>query len=593
MRRNLIDLILVLTILTVPAMAADARSGSAEAHAWCGTDGFRSNLLEAEALHRLFERRTVGRLTENGKTRLASAQASAPSVRKEGKVAVIEDDGTLIRARNEFDRDNTAVIFKRKKKNVRAVSSRAGINQDFGERVTNVEWGTCNPDAEPGDDATLRLDLPFKAKFYGKKYDTLYVNSDGTVTFGAPDCSSLERTLARLLNGPPAIAGMFLDLDPGATSGEQGVFVKQRNKNVQITWRNVPQFGFNDNNTFQITIFRTRAMVVHGSIAAQEPIVGASPGGAGGVDLVDFSEDLPVSPTAAAIVEQYSLNTVVDLFGLPPVFYRHFKDDYDYIVVWYDFNAPVGSSGAFARHFGLKNEIQGIGLDVFDLSDIVASDGRLESLMEMGDLNKYPTDLNRTLFDTNSALDIIGHEAGHRWLAFTSFRDGGTTSDALLGRQKAHWSFFFDSDESDLQGNDIMDLGGGVFETVGATTGYSKLDQYLMGFVPGDEVGPLFYVFNPSEGSPEDSPNIGVRFDGQRKDLTLQDIIDEHGPRVPSSEDAKKNFKMAFVLLGQVGQPVRQASIDRLNSVVGEWVAYFAKATDGHGRMKMLLKERK
>ncbi|MCP4202414.1 MAG: hypothetical protein GY769_10840 [bacterium] len=579
--------------LTGVAVPADARGAGGDEHAWCGTDGRHSNLLEAEARHRLFERRRVGRLTEIGKTGLASAQLRASSVRKDGKVAVIEDDGTLVRARNEFDRQNTAVIFKRKKKNVRALASGAGVNQDFGERVSNAEWGTCNPDAAPGDDAALRVDLPFKAKFYGEKYDTVFINSDGTVTFGAPDCSSLERSLARLLNGPPAIAGLFLDLDPGSTSGERGVFVKRRNKSVQITWRDVPQFGFNDSNTFQITVFKTKATVVHGDIAAQEPIVGASPGGAGGLDLVDFSEELPVAPTSAAIVEQYSLSTVVDLFGVPPVFYDHFKDVYDYIVVWYDFNAPVGSSGAFARHFGLKNEIQGIGLDVFDLSDFAGSDGRLESLMEMGWLGKYPTDLNRTLFDTNSALDIIGHEAGHRWLAFTLFEDDSSTSDELLGRQKAHWNFFFDSDGSLLQGNDIMDMGGGNFQTVDATTGYSKLDQYLMGFVPGDEVGPLFFVRNPTEGSPEDSPRLNVQFGGQRVDLTLQDIVAVHGPRVPSVESSKTSFTMAHVLLGQTGEPVRQASIDRLNSVIGEWVRYFKNATDGHGSMKTSLKRKK
>ena len=65
-------------------------------------------------------------------------------------------------------------------------------------------------------------------------------------------------------------------------------------------------------------------------------------------------------------------------------------------------------------------------------------------------------------------VSVLGQEVGHRWLAYFDFRDHNRQqSDALLGRQLAHWSFFMDSDASVMEGNDIEDLGGGSFRTIG------------------------------------------------------------------------------------------------------------------------------
>ena len=582
------SLLIALGLVSAPAEALDVREGQ---HPWCGTDGHHSRLIEAEAMHRWFEKLAAKRLVQSHKSGLVRAQPAGPTVRKANKVAVIEDDGSLISERNPFDNDNGAVIYKKKKTKMRALKSGAGINQDFGERISNAEWGTCNPLAEPGDDASIRLDLPFKVKFYGKKYKELFINSDGTVTFDAPDCQSSERSLGRVLSGPPMLAGFFTDLDPGSVSGERGVFVKQRNKNVQITWNNVPLFGFNDSNTFQITVFKSKVLVAFGDLSAQGAIVGASPGGGTAAELVDLTEDLPVAPTAAAILERYNLSAQVDDFGVAQAFFSHFKDDYDHVIMWADF--PVDLGGAFAYEINIKNDVQGIGLRRFDFTDLVGSDGRLESLVQMGRLDQYPTDTMRQFLGTNNTMDILGQETGHRWLAFSRIREGGSSSSEILGRAQSHWSFFFDSDESDMEGNDIMDLGGGLFETVGTTSRFSALDQYLMGLIPPEDVGPMFFVRNASNPQPDSPPEVGVEFGGKRVDITVDNIIDEEGPRVPSAATSPKAFKMAFVLVARAGEPARQASIDRLNGIAKDWVTYFEAATDGNGKIKTSLKELK
>ena len=62
-----------------------------------------------------------------------------------------------------------------------------------------------------------------------------------------------------------------------------------------------------------------------------------------------------------------------------------------------------------------------------------------------------------------------------------------------------------DSDASVMEGNDIEDLGGGSFRTVGAVRRYSRLDQYAMGLRGRAEVPPFFYVAEPDEPVPADA----------------------------------------------------------------------------------------
>ncbi len=592
MRRNSVFSTALLINLAVLAVPAGARSIIGGEHGWCGTDGYHSRLLEAEAKNRWFEKRAAERSTRSARLGYAGAAKSAPSVRKEGVVAVIEDDGSVVAVRNLFDFSNNSVNFLKKKKNLRAKATSAAINPDFGSRIEDGDWGGCATIA-PVDDDSMRLDLPFRVKFYGGKYNRIYVNSDGNLTFGSPDCASSERGLPRVLNGPPRILPFFGDLNPGVTSGERGVFVKQRRNNVQVTWNQVPQFGTSNTNTFQVTVFKSgKITIAFGDIDAPGSIVGASPGGGTSAEIVDFSKDLPVAPTASAILERYSQANLVDEFGVAETFFEHFRDIYNHLIIWLDFSADLG--GGFAFEINIKNQVEGIGLGQFDFTEFTGSDGGLESLVQMGELARYPADPNRNVprIGTNTTMDVLGQEAGHRWLAFTSLRENGATTSEILGRDLAHWSFFLDSDESDMEGNDIMELPGGLFQTVGATSRFSALDQYIMGLIPEEDVGPQFFVRNASNPQPESAPQIGVEFGGTRVDFTVDNIIDQEGPRLPSAADSPKTFNMAFILVAPDGQAARAESIAKVRTFANEWVKYFDQATDGNGAVSVKLKTR-
>ncbi len=563
-----------------PDARAASRSRGSGSASWCGTE--ISGLAIAEARHRLFQRRLA-------RERLLAAQAgiagqgqaglaAGPTVSKVGNLAVIEDDGTLISEVNVFDLDGGALQFKRRRKKLRATRSSAAVNTAVGSPV------------QIGDDDTVVLDLPFRFRFYGKRYNRVFLNSDGNLTFEEGDSASSPRSLPRFLNGPPRIAPFFADLDPSQAPAGGGVFVNSNPSRVRITWLDVPEFDKNTLNTIQLTLFRRgRILVTYGDLAAQEGIVGTSPGNVAPVDLIDFNQDLPFGPASSAIAERFSTSPGVDDFAVAQVFFEHFRDAYVHLIVWLNF--AVDLDGAFAFELTVNNEVQGIGLPTFDFSDLLGSE-RLESYVQMGELNKYPTDPGETFLGTNSTLDILAQETGHRWLAFARFLDeSGAISDDLLGRAFSHWSFHHDSNASVIEGNDIVDNGDGSFRTVAATSQYSRFDRYLMGLIPPARVPDFFYVntdFPPRESAPE----IGVTLRGPRVDVSIEDVIAAEGERQPASAEAPKKFKMAFVLVARSAQPPSETSTSQVNKIRKQWKGYFRAATGRKAKVLTKLRRR-
>ncbi|MDQ3212148.1 MAG: hypothetical protein M3Q85_05710, partial [Acidobacteriota bacterium] len=211
---------------------------------------------------------------------------------------------------------------------------------------------------------------------------------------------------------------------------------------------------------------------------------------------------------------------------------------------------------------------------------------RLRSLVVMDWLGKYPDNPTQKFLGENSTVSLLGQESGHRWLALMEFRDHtGERSDAILGRDLAHWSFFFDSEASVMEGNDIQDLGGGSFRTVAAVQRYSLLDQYAMGLVPEAAVPPFFYVENPVNVSAprtrDSAPQTGVTFNGTRRDVLIQDIVAIHGPRTPPAADSPRVHRQAFVYVPGRGRAADPAQISKMDQIRRAWEEFFLQATDG------------
>lgn len=497
-----------------------------------------------------------------------------PDAADVGEIAVLQDAGDLIAPPNQYDLRGAGLRFTR--------------NGDGGYDVARIDGtfrSTLGSRVTLSDDDSSAATVPFAFPFFGGSHQAAFVNSDGNITFDEEDRASTERNVARLLTGPPRVALFLADLDPSAGGR---VFVQAAADQYTVTWCAVRGFDSPLSITAQVTLLPGGAieMKFGEGTGLTDAVVGVSPGRTGDFMPVNLSDNGPTGGGGGALGERFAQQAQLDAVEVARKFYRDHPDNYDQLVIWTDARVV---RDAFAYETTVANQIRGIGIDVFDASRDFGSAGRLRSYAVMDWIGKYPDDPRQRVLGENSTLSVLGQEVGHRWLAFLEFRDHtGQQSDALLGRGQAHWSFFVDSDASVMEGNDIEDLGGGSFRTVASVERYSLLDQYAMGLVPEGGVPPFFYVQSPVNVSPsrdaDDAPQVGVTFNGTRRDVLIQDVIAIHGRRVPSAAESPRVHRQAFVFVVGDGRSGSAGDIAKIDRIRREWEGFFLEATDGRMR---------
>jgi len=552
----------------------------------CGTapDGVITDLFR----HQQALRRRA-RLAEQGVVLDASRPAFLPDI---GNVAILDDsDGAVVRP-NPFDLQQRSVRF------FPAAGSQYTATADVSAFDSVAAQGGTSLDGM-GDDDTRLLRLPFAFPFYGQRYDTIYVNSDGNLTFTIGDVATTPRSLGRAISGPPRIFPFFQDLDPSQPDASIRYFAAP--DRAVVTWNQVPQYasrGIGPRATFQVVLYSDGRIEFHyRDINITEAVVGIAPGQLrNGSTPADLSVGVP-SAVSGAIAETFSAQTEMDPIAISQKFYRNHDDVYDYVVVFNNMGLSEGP-GVFASERNIRNRVRGAGdflrtNPIFDAGPEFGSSLRLQSFLVMGPLTNYPGDPKSVLplfaSSRNTALSILGQESGHRFLAYARYLDPLTNqpSRGLLGRDNAHWNYYFNTDASVVEGNRIEDLGEGQsprFRTTATVEHYSAFDQYLMGLRGPDEVPPSFLVRNPTLGILGTSaPQAGRSFDGVRQDITVQMIVDAEGKRLPDATVAQKTFNFAFVLLVSSGaQPAAEdlVQIERLRTA---WEQFFAAAVDNRG----------
>lgn len=579
---TLLGLLALLFLPVSPVIAANSASQDRAPASWCGTWewGIEVSLAKRELNQR---RRSRQFTVQSGAS--DQLESAGLRIRSEGKVAVIEDDGTIVIARNPFDYEERGVKFIRKgKKGFKARNLGGSVGSPQGEKL------------DLGDDDSRRITLPdFQIRFYGQSYSSLFVNSDGNLTFGEPDKASTARDVRRMLVGPPRVSAFFADLDPSSAFGDGGVYLQLTSSKVIITWWNVPNFDERNSNTFRLTMnARGNVEVRFGQVSSSEGVVGVAPGGGSGLELVDLTSDLPIKRKGIAIAERFSNSQNVDESAAAEAFLDRFADDYDQLVMFTDFTYLLGDSpGTIAYHMTVNNQIRGIGRSTYNASRFYGSNGRLGGFINMGHVNKYPNNVNKPSFinDLYSALDVLAHEIGHQWLVGATFLDGaGRTSRNLLGRDSVHWSYYFNSDLSFLEGNKIRDNGNRSFTTQGGRATYNDLDLYFMGLHPAEAVSNFWYVLaDLPQDTDTAAPEAGVTFDGVRMDASIEDIVNALGARRPLAADSSKRFNIGIMLVGRPGQSVSAASIEKANKFARGIESLFRKETRGLGRLNVSL----
>ena len=279
-------------------------------------------------------------------------------------------------------------------------------------------------------------------------------------------------------------------------------------------------------------------------------------------------------------------------------FYEYFSDEFDFLM--FVANLPQGRAevpyGAFYR--GVKNDVQGIGVRSF-FSDRWGSAGKLQGMIYFAAYATYDDStygVRHSIFTEGTPL----HELMHRWANFV-------VPTSLGG----HWGF--SSADGSLGGFDIAKLvnhGGGrytagnfaVFTRRYKVGPYSPIELYLAGFIPRKEV-PDLWVAEDGEWL-RDEGGRSIRADNgypiftasRIKTYTIDDIIAEHGPRVPDASQAQKDFRAAVILLISEDYPAIRHILERLSGDVS-WLSHtgedeveqfnFYEATGGRATIKM------
>ena len=266
-------------------------------------------------------------------------------------------------------------------------------------------------------------------------------------------------------------------------------------------------------------------------------------------------------------------------------FFKTHKDEYDFLVIFtnFDFLMPEAETKAFYE--GVRNDTIGIGIPIFDNSSLYGSNGKLQGTVDMGNIKNLVTDPLDPKFE--ETLSVYSHEIMHRWAAYAKFQDAsGSNSSALLGKDGSHWSFLLDTAGSVMYGNRWNDNGNGTFTSTnphGQMKTYSPLDLYLMGVIGPDKMPPMLLIDNPDIDSAR-LPEAGVTINGTPHYITINDIIAANGPRVPDAASSQKSFKTAFVFITTPGTFTGD-DIYKIESVRNGLVTRFSILTDGKSIM--------
>lgn len=140
-----------------------------------------------------------------------------------------------------------------------------------------------------GDDTSFEIFTDFPVRFCGQTYESVWVNANGSLTFGSGSGAFSESARA-MLDGPPRIAGLFDDLNPAAGGV---VSFETTSQSLTVRFTDVPEYPAVGANSFAFVLRRSlldgsfglalhggRLTLDYGPLSATDGAAGYSCGGA-------------------------------------------------------------------------------------------------------------------------------------------------------------------------------------------------------------------------------------------------------------------------------------------------------------------------
>lgn len=224
--------------------------------------------------------------------------------------------------------------------------------------------------------------------------------------------------------------------------------------------------------------------------------------------------------------------------------YSVFSDDFDIAMVTPGLQLwrRIGHDENIPYLVRVSNDIQNIGLPIFNNAQAFGSGGRLRA----------------AIYNSFGGLDVMDHELGHVWgmdigrslglvdrseIQHGIGLEGHWYENTDIGGQMSLFYFINDYEYGLVQFNaqrESWTFADGV--SAQENQPYSPLELYVMGLIPPEEVPPI-HIFTDLIIRP-----FAVQLESYET-VTIEDIMAaEGGEREPSFENSQKDFSLAYIV---------------------------------------------
>ena len=268
--------------------------------------------------------------------------------------------------------------------------------------------------------------------------------------------------------------------------------------------------------------------------------------------VVSFHNDASAEYTAA-VVERFGDTQEIDIVAAAQNFYETHEDAYDYLVIYNNMDIAAGA-GALAFESTVRSSATGYGVPAEDDGAQYGSASRLRSVLNMGKLEQLSAGSERLGAGAVRGAGYAADGAGARGRPSVPgvcqrSRSGGpggaaharvseASTGASCSTRRRRW----------MRASRSPIAASGRFVTAAVTQGYAPLDQYLMGFAPASRCARHVRGAEPQRFSAGPSAS-GVGFDGNRLNISVNDVIQAMGRRTPDHTVAQRRFRFGFILV--------------------------------------------
>ncbi len=212
-------------------------------------------------------------MNDNGRVFLATDAAPHPGIDNSATISALQARGIRVDVILSGDCDDLEKILKQLEEPSDMAMTKDNLKsiKSIKNRVYRTE--TLTDTLQLNDEDFRALQLPFKFPFSDQEYDSIFVGSNGYITFETGSANSYA-TYSALLTGPPILAGFFTDLAP--QDGGR-ISYGQVGEEFHVVFDTIPNSYPGDKITFSIVLRPDGSFAfIYGEIEIRYGIVGFS-----------------------------------------------------------------------------------------------------------------------------------------------------------------------------------------------------------------------------------------------------------------------------------------------------------------------------